>query len=376
MSKPLSVAAVETLLFRYPVPVPVSSAIGTMTSRPMLLVHIEDTEGAQGWGEIWCNFPIVGAEHRAHLVKSVFEPLLVGQALDAPAKHFERLTRLTRQQIVQTGEPGPFAQCIAGIDQALTDLAARRRHQPLWRFLGGKSATLQAYASALGPEDPGPSAQEHWERGFRHFKLKVGLGRERDLRNLAELRAALPAQAGIMLDANQAWLAPEAVEMIHALAPFKLTWVEEPISAEAPLSEWSAVAAQCAVPLAAGENLRGRDRYDEAIHSEAFGFIQPDIGKWGGFTGGLEVGRNAVAAGLAFCPHWLGGGIGLLASMHLLAAAGGNGYAEIDANPNPLREAASLPPMVNGCCALPETPGLGLDPADTLVPSLDEYRIR
>lgn len=376
MPQPLRIATIEALLFRFPVPVPVTSAIGTMTSRPMLLVHIEDTEGAHGWGEIWCNFPLVGAEHRAQLIKSVFEPLLVGHSLDTPAEHFERLTRVTRQQVVQTGEPGTFAQCIAGIDQALTDLAARRCHQPLWRFLGGENASIPAYASALGPDSPGQTALEHWELGFRHFKLKVGLGRERDLRNLSELRTALPSEAGVMVDANQAWSGPQAIEMIHAFSPFDLTWVEEPVTAEASLSEWSAIAAQSSVPLAAGENLRDHDQFGEAIRSKAFGFIQPDIGKWGGFTGGLEIGRNAVDAGLAFCPHWLAGGIGLLASMHLLAAVGGDGFAEIDANPNPLRDAASLPAMTAGYCTLSEEPGLGLDPALTLLPHLDEYRVR
>jgi len=342
----------------------------------MLLVHIEDSDGAHGWGEVWCNFPIVGAEHRAHLIRSLFAPLLAGQPLGAPSQHFERLTRLTRQQAIQAGEPGPFAQCIAGIDQALTDLAARRCEQPIWRFLGGEGGSVQAYASALGPEDAGQSALEHWERGFRHFKLKVGLDRERDVRNLAELRAVLPPEAGIMVDANQAWPVSQAVEMIRAMAAFDLIWVEEPVSAEAAPSEWSAIAAQSPIPLAAGENLRGRDRFEEAIRGKTLGFIQPDIGKWGGFTGGLAVGRSAVAAGLAFCPHWLGGGIGLLASMHLLAAVGGNGFAEIDANPNALRDAANPPAVTAGYCTLSEEPGLGVDPARSLLPLLDPYRIR
>ena len=43
--------------------------------------------------------------------------------------------------------------------------------------------------------------------------------------------------------------------------------------------------------------------------------------------------------GKTFCPHYLGGGIGLLASAHLLAAVGGDGWVEVDANDNPLRDA-------------------------------------
>jgi L-alanine-DL-glutamate epimerase-like enolase superfamily enzyme len=68
--------------------------------------------------------------------------------------------------------------------------------------------------------------------------------------------------------------------------------------------------------------------------------------------------------GRMFCPHWLGGGIGLLASMHLKAAVGGAGYVEVDSNPNPLRELLATPyPAVNeGAVILSDHPGLGVAP--------------
>ena len=371
-----TIASIRTYVFRSPIPAPVESPIGTMHNRPMLLVQIEDSEGAQGWGEIWCNFPTVGAEHRAQLIESIFETLLVGKALATPALQFGRLTTITHQQVIQTGEPGPFAQCIAGIDQALTDLAARRDGVPLWRFLGGKHPVINTYASALGPEGSGVVALAAWQQGFRAFKLKAGFGRERDIRHLRELRAAIPAEGRVMVNADQAWSVPEAIDMADAIARFEPTWIEEPISADSPLSEWSLLANHSPIALASGENLRGEASFNEAISSGLFKFIQPDIGKWGGFTHGLAIGRRAVASGLAFCPHWLGGGIGLLASMHLLAAVGGTGFAEIDANPNPLRERVPLPPLAEGRLALTDEPGLGIDPARELIPLLSEFRVR
>ena len=98
------------------------------------------------------------------------------------------------------------------------------------------------------------------------------------------------------------------------------------------------IAERAGIPLAAGENLRGESAFDAAIAGGYLRFLQPDVGKWGGISGCREVASRAVERGLAFCPHWLAGGVGLAASMHLLAAAGGGGYAEVDANPNPLRE--------------------------------------
>jgi L-alanine-DL-glutamate epimerase-like enolase superfamily enzyme len=51
----------------------------------------------------------------------------------------------------------------------------------------------------------------------------------------------------------------------------------------------------------------------------------------------VPVARKIIEAGIRYCPHYLGGGIGLLASAHALAAVGGDGVLEFDINKNPLR---------------------------------------
>ena len=81
-------------------------------------------------------------------------------------------------------------------------------------------------------------------------------------------------------------------------------------------------------------------------------------------TGCLEVVRLCHQHGVRYCPHYLGGAIGLLASAHLLAAAGGDGLLEMDVNPNPLRTVAlgEILKPVDGWVALPASPGLGLTP--------------
>jgi L-alanine-DL-glutamate epimerase-like enolase superfamily enzyme len=68
--------------------------------------------------------------------------------------------------------------------------------------------------------------------------------------------------------------------------------------------------------------------------------------------------------GLRYCPHYLGAGIGLRASAHVLAAAGGDGLLEIDSNPNPLRSALAGPleDLHEGKCRLGDAPGIGVTP--------------
>ena len=282
------------------------------------------------------------------------------------------LEQRTRQMAIQCGEPGPFAQIIGAVDQALWDMAARRQNLPLWKLLGGLNR-VRVYASGIGPDHVVDVALRKRDEGFRAFKLKVGFGLQRDLANLSALRQALGEDACIMCDANQAWQADDAARHIAALAPLRPYWIEEPIGADRPHAEWRELAHTSPVALAAGENLRGQAQFDEVVDAGYLRFVQPDVGKWGGVSGGLEVARRAASRTVAYCPHWLGGGVGLAASMHVLAGSGStDGWAEVDANPNPLREAVCALAVEDGWVTLPDTPGLGVLPD---LEALAPYRV-
>jgi L-alanine-DL-glutamate epimerase-like enolase superfamily enzyme len=361
---PLRVDRLGVAVYRAPVERPVRTAFGAMTNRPAVIVRAE-SQGAVGYGEIWCNFPTCGAEHRARLLESVFRPWIIGREWSSPAETFAELSARSHRLALQAGEPGPIAQVIAGIDTALWDLAARQAGLPLWRLLGGSQGRMPAYASGINPDGAVQQAEEARAAGFRAFKLKIGFGADVDLDNLAAMRSRLGPDAPIAVDANQAWDLDEAIAMSRALARYAPLWLEEPIAADSPLEDWQRLAQASPIPLAAGENLRGDAAFDAAIASGAFRVIQPDLAKWGGITACLPLARRINRAGLRYCPHFLGGGIGLLASAHLLAAAGGDGLLEIDSNANPLREglAAPFPALEDGRFVLSEEPGLGVAPS-------------
>lgn len=362
----IAIAAIEAHVFRVPIATPVRTSFGIMQSRPAVLVRAVDAQGVEGWGEVWCNFPSVGAEHRAHLIRETVAPLLIGRSFAMPDEAWRTSSQALEVLAIQSGEPGPIAQCLAGVDMALWDLAARAAGQPLYRQLGVKYSVqrLPVYASGLNPDQPEKLAAAKQTEGHRAFKLKIGFGRERDLANLDALRATLGESATLMVDANQAWDLETALTISPALAPFRPLWLEEPLRADAPIQVWKQLAQASPVLLAAGENMRGRDQFEAAINAGCVKVLQPDLGKWGGFSGCVGVGRSAIEAGIRLCPHWLGGGIGLIASLHLLAAVGGDGLVEIDSNPNPLRElmAAPFPAITEGQMHIPQGPGLGVTP--------------
>jgi L-alanine-DL-glutamate epimerase-like enolase superfamily enzyme len=356
--------SVEATVYRVPLAVPVKASFGAMPDRPAVFVRLEDEDGVAGCGETWCNFPSPGAEHRARLISEVLGPLLVGRHFADPPSLYSELTKRTEVLAIQSAEYGPIAQAIAGIDIAAWDLASRRAKLPLWRALGGQSPRMKAYASGINPTAPEKTVEAERTKGHRAFKLKVGFGRELDLHNIAEVRKTAGPDAHFAVDANQAWTLPVATEIAPALAPFNLAWLEEPLRADVPWEDWRTLQRACPTPLAAGENVTGDSGFDRAIAQNILRFVQPDIAKWGGISGCLSVARKAVASGATYCPHFLGGGIGLIASAHLLAGVGGGGLLEIDTNDNPLREfvADAQLPLHDGMVEVADKPGLGFDP--------------
>ncbi len=366
-----TLARVEAHVFRVPIKDPVRTSFGTMTERAAVFVQAEDSDGARGWGEIWCNFPNAAAEHRALIFADIVAARALGKPLDNPVALWSELERALHVLRVQSGDAGAFSAALAGLDLAIHDLRARKRGLPLWRALSGlmgggnDDSPVPVYASGL---NPGRAAYDTVgrmrEAGYRAYKIKVGFGEETDLGSLRPVAKELKDGERLMVDANQGFDLATACRTLPKLAEFGLTWIEEPLMADRPAAEWTQVAALAPAPLAVGENLRGAGPFQDAIDSGLFAFLQPDAAKWGGHSGCLPVARAALAAGRTFCPHYLGAAIGLMHSLHLLAAVRGPGLLEVDANRNPLREdvLADLFRVKDGSVALPQGQGLGLQP--------------
>jgi D-galactarolactone cycloisomerase len=369
---PFTIRGIQAFCYRYPLTTPVVTSFGEMRDRPALFIRVEDDDGQAGWGEAWCNFPSVGAEHRTRLINEMLAPMLIGRVVTHPSGVFESLSAATSVLALQSGEAGPFAQTIAGIDIALWDLFARRAKTPLWRMLGGATGRMRVYASGINPAGSVQQAEAAMRRGHRAFKLKVGFNADKDRGNLRDLRK-LVGDSFLAVDVNQGWGIEQALQLAPRLEEFNPAWLEEPLRADRPWSEWRSLQKRLTIPLAGGENIAGHENFAAALSEGVLTVVQPDAAKWGGVTGCLAVARDVLASKRHYCPHFLGGGIGLLASAHLLAGSRGGGLLEMDSNDNPLREdfCGAVADINDGEIVLSETPGLGIEPD---VAKIDKYR--
>jgi len=339
MTDAITIARIQAWAVRYPINTPVVTSFGKMTDRPSVFVRLECADGSFGWGEVFANWPAAGAEHRVNLLKADIADLVIGFRAKAPGELFHHLHRKTRVRAYQCGEPGPFAHVIAGLDIAMWDLFARRAGVAVRRLLNPDAAqNVPLYASGIHLAAGEEMIDAARARGFENYKVKVGFDLERDMRDVRRLGDGLGSHETLAADANQAWDTHTAIAFAKGVGPGRLQWLEEPLPAYAPVTEWRALSAAAPMPLAAGENIAGYAEFDAVLASGHLGVVQPDLMKWGGFTGCFDIAQRILKQGARYCPHYLGGGIGLAASAELLAAAGGNGVLEVDVNPNPARE--------------------------------------
>jgi galactonate dehydratase len=130
-----------------------------------LFLKVDTDEGVVGWGE-----PIV--EGRAATVAAAVEELsdyLIGTDPLRIEEHWQVLTKGGFYR------GGPIlSSAVAGIDQALWDIAGKARGVPVHELLGGAVRdTVRVYSWVGGdsPRDVGEHARERIESGFTAVKM-------------------------------------------------------------------------------------------------------------------------------------------------------------------------------------------------------------
>lgn len=147
-------------------------------------------------------------------------------------------------------------------------------------------------------------ARQAMEKGFHAFKLKVGSrDGQRDLRRAFMLRELVGAKALIMLDANQQWTLPRALEMCAKLSDMSPYFVEEPTHPDDIRAHRTLAQAIKPIPIALGEHVPNRIMFKNFIQAEAVQIVQVDCTRVAGISEFLTVSLLARKFGLRVVPH-------------------------------------------------------------------------
>lgn len=254
-------------------------------------------------------------------------------------------------------DKGVIHLALAAVMNAVWDMAARVAEKPLWRLLAEMSpeelvaaADLRYLSDALTKDEaleilrgaeagragriaelegrggyPCYTTSAGWlgytddklrrlleeavADGYRHVKLKVGTDLQDDIRRLRIAREVIGWDAKLMIDANQVWDVPQAIEWVNALAEFKPYWIEEPTSPDDVLGHAAVRKAVTPIGVATGEHGMNRVLFKQFLQAEAIDFLQLDSARLGSVNEILAVYLLAAKFGVPVCPH--AGGVGL-----------------------------------------------------------------
>jgi galactonate dehydratase len=335
-----------------------------------LFLRIDTNEGISGWGE-----PVV--EGRAETVRaavSELSDLLIGED---PLRIEDHWQVLTRGGFYRGGPV--LSSAVAGIDQALWDIAGKTYGAPVHQLLGGPvrdRVRMYAWIGGDEPHEVADHAREQIEAGFTAVKMNAS-GRMEPIDTLANTRAVVDRVAAVrevigpdrdlVVDFHGRMSMAMSRRLLPLLEPLCPLFVEEPA-----LPQYSAdlarLAAHTSVPLATGERLYSRWDFREVLRT-GIAVAQPDVSHAGGISEVRRIAALAEAHDVSLAPHCPLGPIALAASLQLAFAT-----------PNFLIEEHSIgihynqgselldylvePAMfrfVDGHAAMPAGPGLGIE---------------
>jgi L-fuconate dehydratase len=151
--------------------------------------------------------------------------------------------------------------------------------------------------------------REAKEQGWKHVKMKVGANLADDIRRATLIRNEIGNDMQLMMDANQKWDVPEAIQHMRVLAQFNPWWIEEPTSPDDILGHAAIAKAIAPIRVATGEHCQNRVIFKQLMQAGAISFCQIDGCRVGGVNENLAILLMAAKFSIPVCPH--AGGVGL-----------------------------------------------------------------
>jgi len=245
-------------------------------------------------------------------------------------------------------EKGVIHLATAAIVNSLWDLYAKIEGKPLWKLLVDMSpeelvraVDFRYITDVLTPQEaikmekreaemrlkgyPAYTTSAGWlgysdekirtlcrdsiEKGWTHFKIKVGSNIQDDIRRASIVREEIGSENKLMFDANQNWDVDEAIDNMKLLAQFDPWWIEEPTSPDDILGHQKISSQIAPIGVATGEHCQNRIIFKQFFQSKGLQFCQLDCCRLGGVNEVLSVLLMAAKFDVPVCPH--AGGVGL-----------------------------------------------------------------
>jgi len=268
-----------------------------------------------------------------------YAPLVIGRTLESITSDFAGFWRLLvgDSQLRWIGpEKGAIHLAAAAVINAVWDLWGKVEGKPVWRLLADMTPEqvvacidFRHITDALTPDEalgilkrnaptkpariaelerdgyPAYTTSAGWlgydddklralcregiAAGWSCFKIKVGRDLEDDIRRCRIIRKEIGPKRRLMMDANQVWEAPQAIEWMKPLAEFQPWFIEEPTHPDDILGHAAIAKAVSPIKVATGEHCANRVMFKQLLAAGAIGVCQIDSCRLGGVDEVLAV---------------------------------------------------------------------------------------
>ncbi|MDG4786179.1 galactonate dehydratase [Micromonospora sp. WMMD1102] len=283
-----------------------------------LFVRIETSDGIVGWGEATC-------EGRSETVRTAVHQLsevLVGQDALRIEDHWQVMTKGSFYR------GGPIlASAVAGLDQALWDIAGKHFDASVHQLLGGPVRDRIRVYGWVGGDEPGEVAEHiaaQVAAGLTAVKMNAS-GRMSPVASVAELdgvvrrvaaaREVLGEHRDVAVDFHGRFTLANARRVAPLLEPFRPFFLEEPVVPENShlLGEF---VRSTTTPVSTGERLYSRQEFLPALQA-GIAVAQPDLSHAGGITEVRKIAALAEVYDVQLAPHCPLGPLALAACLQV-----------------------------------------------------------
>ncbi|MBM3225356.1 MAG: mandelate racemase/muconate lactonizing enzyme family protein [Candidatus Tectomicrobia bacterium] len=383
----MRITRLETYFLSIPLPQPVRTSTNTISQVSEVIVKLTTDAGHVGIGEAHGPFLFRQGPEGMRVVNDIMQqitPLVVGEDPFNSERIWQDIFALTYRSV--RGIP-PLARqqrqlitALSAIDIALWDLKGKAIGRPVYALLGGAlRERVPAYATGFyyrdneRPDDLIREVALYMEQGYRTLKVKVGgLTPEADAERVGLIRKTAGDDVALMLDANQGWDLPTAIQAARLCEPHNIFWLEDPMPWYDERHALQRLKTATNIPLAAGETEYTPFGLRTMLVEGLVDYVIIDS-TW---AGGLSTWRKAATIAemyqIPMAAHH-----DPQIHVHALVSSPTGFILESFADPtrDPLwfELFKERPAIVDGHMRLPEAPGLGLELRDD---TLEKYGVK
>ncbi len=332
------------------------TSFGRTYDRSMILVRVEDTDGADGWGEITCGeTPGYSDEWTGSAfvtAEKILAPMVLGKKFEAAADVWDSMKGVRGHRMAKSG-----------IETACWDLEAKKLGVPLWRHLGGVNQEIECGVS-IGIQDSVEQLigkiRTDLDAGYKRIKIKISPKWDYDV--IKAVRAEF-GDILLMGDANSAYTLAD-IDMLKSLDEFNLMMLEQPLGYD-DIIDHAKLQAQLRTPVCLDEPIKSPEDARKAIELKSGKIINLKNGRVGGHTQSKLVEKVCREAGM---PVWCGGmlesGIGRAHNIAISTLAGYTMPGDVSASKRYWHEDIIEPAVevsAEGMITAPEGPGIGFE---------------